>query len=118
MTARGKQSERALYFSFPTSRRGRSLLNANLGHVRPTGADGTKAAARFLDGKEQGCAEAGPEEPHECGTGLDLTAALLSIVGAEANPIARETLVSEVAAVDCLQLGGQDNGVDEGEKDS
>lgn len=79
-----------------------AFLNANLGHVRPTRADGTKAAARFLDGEEKSYAEADPEEPHECGAGLDLTAALLGIGGAEADPITGETLVSEVAAVDCL----------------
>lgn len=92
-------------------------LDADLGHVGPTGADGTaEATASFLGGEEQGNGGAGEEEPHEGGAGLDLTATLLGVTGAVADPVVGERRGIDIAAIGGAQLGGQDDGIDKGEE--
>jgi len=75
-------------------------LNADLGHVGPTRARRTAEPPSSVLGREkQDDGRACKEKPHESGASLNLTAALLVIVGAIPNPACRQREGIDVAAV-------------------
>lgn len=79
----------------------------------------TTHAAEVDEGQNQRGDHGGPQEPQESSAGLQLTAALLVVVGTEADPVGAAALDSQLAtAVDGVQLGGDNNGGDEREQDS